>query len=59
MEGRGALGGGPIDVRLIGGSIDFRAVVGAFMVPGVDLLEMLDEASCLVGDLFGDFSKSA
>ena len=59
MEGRDALGGGPIEVRLVGGSVDFRAVVGVVVVPGVDLLEILDEAGCLVGDLFGDLSKSA
>lgn len=59
IEGRGALGGGPIEVRFVGGSMDFRAVVGAVVVPGVDLPEELDEPSCLVGDLFGDLDQSA
>lgn len=54
IEGRGAFGGGPIDVRLIGGSIDFWPAAGAVLFPGVDLLERVDELSCLVGDLFGD-----
>ena len=55
IEGRGALGGGPIEVRFVGGSIDLRVVFGAVLVPGVDLLERVDELSCLVGDLFGDW----
>ena len=54
MEGRGALGGGPIEVRFVGGSMDFRAVVGAVVVPGVDLPEKVVEPGCLVGDLSGD-----
>ena len=54
MEGRGALSGGAIEVRLIGGSIDFRAAAGAELFPGVGLLGRVDEPSCLVGDLFGD-----
>lgn len=59
IEGRGALGGRPIEVRFVGGSIDFRAVVGAVVVPGADLPEDVDEPSCLVGDLFGDLDQSA
>ena len=58
IEGRGALCGGPIEVRFVGGSMDFRAVVGAAVVPGVDLPEELDEPGCLVGDLFGDLDQS-
>ena len=57
MEGREALGGGPIDVRFVGGSMDFRAVFGA-VVPDVDLPEMVDGPSCLVGDLVGDLDQS-
>lgn len=38
--------------------MDFRAVVGAVVAPGVDLLEE-EEPSCLVGDLFGDLNQSA
>ena len=57
IEGRGAIGGGPIEVRFVGGSMDLRAVVRAVVVPGVDLPEELDEPSCLVGDLFGDFGS--
>lgn len=53
IEGRGALGGGPIEVRFVGGSMDFRAVVGA--VVGSRVIEV----SCLVGDLFGDLNQSA
>lgn len=59
IEGRGALGGGPIEVRFEGGSMDFRAVVGAVVVPGVDLPEEVDEPGCLVGDLSGDLDRSA
>lgn len=58
IEGRGTLGGRPIEVRFVGGSMDFRAAVGAVVVPAVDLPEM-DEPSCLVGDLFGDLDQSA
>lgn len=57
IEGRGALGGGPIEVRLVGGSIDLRVVFGAVLVPGVDWLEGVDELSCFVGDLFGDWTS--
>ena len=59
IEGRGALGGGPIGVRFVGGSIDFRSLVGAVVVPGADLPEEVDEPSCLVGDLFGDLDQLA
>ena len=59
IEGRGALGGGPIEVRFVGGSMDFRAVVEAAVVTEVDLPKELDEPSCLVGDLFGDLDQSA
>ena len=56
IEGRDALGAGPIEARFVGESIDFRAVVGAVVFPEIDLLEEVDETSCLVGDLFGDLS---
>ena len=59
IEGRGALGGGPIEGRFVGGSMDFRAVVAAVVVPGIDLPEEVDELSCLVGDLLGDLDQSA
>lgn len=39
--------------------MDFRAVVGAFVIPGVDLPEEVDEPSCLVGDFSGDLGRSA
>lgn len=58
IEGRDALGAGPIDARFVGEMIDFRAVVGAVVFPEIDLLEELDETSCLVGDLFGDLNQS-
>ncbi len=54
MEGRGVLCVGPIEGRFVGESIDFRAVVGAVLVPRVDLPDTVDEPSCLVGDLVGD-----
>lgn len=57
IEGRGALGGGPIEVRLVGGSIDLRVAFGAVLVPGVDWLERVDELCCFVGDLFGDWTS--
>ena len=59
IEGREVLGGGTIEVRLVGGSIDFRDVVGAALVPGVDLPERVDEPICFVGDLFGDLFRLA
>lgn len=59
MEVRGALGGSPIEVRFVGGSIDFRAVVGPVVTPILDLAESVDGPSCLVGDLFGDLDLSA
>ena len=58
IEGRETLGVGPIEVRFAGGSMDFRAVVGVVVVPDVGLPEMVDEPSCLVGDLFGDLEQS-
>lgn len=39
--------------------MDFRAVFGAVVVPGIDLPEEVDEPSCLVGDLLGDLDQSA
>lgn len=57
IEGRGALGGGPIEVRLVGESIDLRVIFGAVLVPGVDWLERVDELCCFVGDLFGDWNS--
>ena len=56
MDGRDALAGGPVNVRLgfEGGSMDFRVVVDG--VPAlVELPDEADEPSCLVGDLIGDF----
>lgn len=38
--------------------MDFRDVVGAVVPPEIDLPEV-DEPSCFVGDLFGDFDQSA
>ena len=58
IEGREALGVGPIEVRFAGGSIEFRAVVGVVVVPDEGLPDMVDEPSCLVGDLFGDLDQS-
>ena len=58
IEARDALGGGPIEVRLVGGCIDFRDVVGVMVMPEVDLPEV-DEPRCLVGDLFGDLDQLA
>lgn len=58
IEDRGALGGGPITFLFVGGSMDFRAVAGAVVVPDVDLPEEVDEPACLVGDLFGDLDQS-
>ena len=55
IEGREALSGGTMEVRFVGGSIDFRDVVGAALVPGVAPLERVDEPICLVGDLCGDW----
>lgn len=54
-----ALEGGPMEVRFVGGSTDFRTVVGAVVVPRVDLPEEVNELSCLVGDLVGDLDRSA
>ena len=59
IEGRETLSGGPIEVRFVGESIDFRDVAGAVLVPRVDLLERVDEPDSLVGDLFGDLNWSA
>lgn len=39
--------------------MNFRAVFGAVVVPGIDLPEEVDEPSCLVGDLLGDLDQSA
>ncbi len=58
IECRGVLCVGPIEGRFVGESMDFRAVVGAVLVPGVELSEIVDEPSCLVGDLVGDFGQS-
>ena len=55
IEGREALGGGTIEVRFVGGSMDFRDVVAAALVPGVDPLERVDDPICLVGDFCGDW----
>ena len=59
IEGREAFGGETIDVRFVGGSIDFRDVVGAALVAGVDPLERVDELICLVGDFWGDWGQLA
>ena len=59
MESREAFGGGTIEVRFVGGSIDFRDVVGAALVAGVDPLERVDEPICLVGDFWGDWDQLA
>ena len=56
IEGRETLSGGTIEVRFVGESIDFRDVAGVVLVPGVDLLERVDEPDSLVGDLFGDLN---
>lgn len=55
IDGRGPLGGGPIEGLFVGESKDFRAVSGAVVVSGAELLESADEAGCLVGDLVGDY----
>ena len=54
IEGREDFGEGAIEVRFVGGSIDFRDVVGAALVAGADPLERVDEPVCLVGDFWGD-----
>ena len=54
IEGREAFGGGTIEVRFVGGSIDFRDVVEAALVAGVGAPEKVDEPICLVGDFCGD-----
>ena len=59
IEGREVLGGGPIEVRFVGGSIDFRDEFKAVPIPGVDLPARVEEAICLVGDLFGDLDRLA
>ena len=56
-EGRGARGGGAIDVRapLAGGKIDFlEDPKGVFVL--VELPEEAVELSCFVGDLLGDWN---
>ena len=58
IGGRDTLGAGSIEARFVGGSIDFRAVVGGVVFPELDLLEEVDETSCLVGDFFGDLNQS-
>lgn len=59
IEDREAFGGGAIEVRFVGGSIDFRDVVGAALVAGADPLERVDEPVCLVGDFWGDWGQLA
>ena len=58
IEGRDTLDEGPTEGLFAGGSIDFRAEVGAVVVPETDLPERADKPSCFVGDLVGDLNQS-